>query len=203
MNVLGILGSPSAVSRSASLLQLAQAHLQPVAGSCTILALRSLPAGPLLIGDVGDPVLGEAVASVEAADVVIVATPIYKAAYSGLLKLFLDLLPADALRGKAVLPLASGGTMAHLLALEYTLKPVLAALGARHVLDAVYACDAQLPRHEALGYLPDAEIQQRIALSLQTLVERAEPQRERADAARQSRELLARAHAAAPSEEAS
>ena len=100
----------------------------------------------------------EAVASVHAADVVVVATPIYKAAYSGLLKTFLDLLPQDALRGKTVLPLATGGSAAHLLALDYALKPVLAALGARDILDGVFATDAQLVRAEAGRLRADAAL---------------------------------------------
>ena len=44
------------------------------------------------------------------------ATPIYKASYSGVLKAFLDLLPQFAFGGKVVLPLLTGGTAAHVLA---------------------------------------------------------------------------------------
>ncbi len=61
---------------------------------------------------------------------VVVATPIYKAAYTGGLKALFDILPQSALRGKTVLPLATGGSPAHLLAIDYALKPVLSALGA-------------------------------------------------------------------------
>lgn len=75
------------------------------------------------------PLIRQALAEVAQAHVVLIATPIYKAAYSGVLKAFLDLLPQDALRGKTVLPLATGGSIAHLLALDYALKPVLSALG--------------------------------------------------------------------------
>ena len=100
----------------------------------------------------------------------LVATPIYKAAYSGLLKLFLDVLPADALRGKTVLPLATGGSPAHLLALDYALKPVLGALGARHLLDSVYATDAQLPADGAGGFAPHAELVERLDRALRPLI---------------------------------
>ncbi|WP_437719533.1 NAD(P)H-dependent oxidoreductase [Sorangium sp. So ce448] len=47
---------------------------------------------------------------------VVIATPIYKASYTGALKAFLDLLPQFGLAGKAALPLATGGTLAHVLA---------------------------------------------------------------------------------------
>ena len=57
----------------------------------------------------------------------------YQAAYSGLLKVFLDLLPQFAFRGKAVLPIVTGGSPAHVLAVDYALRPVLANLGAAHI----------------------------------------------------------------------
>ena len=69
------------------------------------------------------------------------ATPVYKAAYSGLLKAFLDLLPSSALAEKGVLPIATAGSLAHCLVLEYALKPVLAALGASTFLPAVCLLD--------------------------------------------------------------
>ena len=78
------------------------------------------------------------------ADGLIVATPVYKAAYSGALKTLLDLLPERALEGKVVLPLATGGTVAHLLAVDYALKPVLSALKAQEILHGVFADDSQV-----------------------------------------------------------
>ncbi|MFD3658670.1 NADPH-dependent FMN reductase [Streptomyces sp. NPDC058620] len=96
-----------------------------------VLALRDLPAAPLLAADIHDPSLARAVSLVAEADALVVATPIYKAAYSGLLKTFLDLLLQHAFTGKPVLPLATGGSPAHALALDYALRPVLTALGAQ------------------------------------------------------------------------
>ncbi|MEU2561304.1 NAD(P)H-dependent oxidoreductase [Streptomyces longispororuber] len=58
------------------------------------------------------------------------ATPIHQATYSGLLKTFLDLLPQHAFTGRPVLPLATGGSPARVMALDYALRPVLTALGA-------------------------------------------------------------------------
>ena len=86
-------------------------------------------------------------------------------------------LDSLVLRGKTVLPLATGGSAAHLLALDYALKPVLSALGARHVLDAVFATDAQLQRHEAGGYVPEADLVARLDRAVAPLAPRrlAEP----------------------------
>jgi FMN reductase len=65
---------------------------------------------------------------------------VYKAAYTGLLKAFLDLLPQYALAGKTVLPLVTGGTSAHVLAVDYALRPVLASMGA-HVGQGYFLLD--------------------------------------------------------------
>jgi FMN reductase len=144
MSILTLSGSPSAASRSGHLL----AHLREVleaAGERTShLALRDLPAGPMLAARVDDPAIAAATLAVAQAEVVILATPVYKAAYSGLLKAFLDLLPQAGLRDKLVLPIATGGSLAHTLAIDYALRPVLSALGARHVLPGIFAVDQQI-----------------------------------------------------------
>ena len=60
------------------------------------------------------------------------------------LKALLDILPQAALGGKVVLPIATGGSSAHLLAIEYALKPVLSILGATDLLQGVYVVDKEL-----------------------------------------------------------
>lgn len=85
-----------------------------------------------------------AIELVELADAYLIATPVYRASYTGALKNFFDLLPSDPagrdpLRGKAVGLLASGGSDHHFLALEHQLRPLLAFFGAVTVARAVYA----------------------------------------------------------------
>lgn len=169
MHITSLSASPSERSRSAWLTQFALARLEGRGTQHDDILVRRLPAAALLAADLGDPAIAAAVQAVEQADLVIVGTPIYKAAYSGLLKVFLDLLPPDALRDKLVLPLATGGSPAHLLALDYALKPVLSALGARHVLDGVFATDAQLRRHEAGGFVPEPDLIARLDRALAPL----------------------------------
>ncbi len=83
--------------------------------------------------------LAAAVESVEAADALIVVTPIFSASYSGLFKTFFDVLPDDALQGKPVLIAATAGTARHSLALEHALRPLFAHLHAVVVPTAVFA----------------------------------------------------------------
>src|SRR5204862_8366052 len=79
-----------------------------------------------------------AIAVLTAAQVVVVATPVYRASYSGLLKVFFDLLAEDALADRVAVPIAVGGGAGHLLAIDHSLRPLLTSLGATVVPGGVY-----------------------------------------------------------------
>ncbi|WP_256105928.1 NADPH-dependent FMN reductase [Streptomyces sp. ODS05-4] len=145
-SVLALSGSPSAGSRTALVADHALRRLARDGHRVRHLAVRDLPAADLLAGRAAGAPLGDALAAVAEADGVIVATPVYKAAYTGLLKAFLDLLPQTGFAGKAVLPLATGGSLAHLLTIDYALRPVLSALGARHVVSGCFVLDGAVER---------------------------------------------------------
>lgn len=161
MNVLLLGGSPSAPSTTWRLQQLVGARLAALGHRTVALQVRELPAQALLRADTGDAAIAQAVARVAEADAIIVGTPVYKASFSGVLKLFLDLLPQDGLANKLVLPLATGGSQSHMLALDYALRPVLASLAPRHILPSIYATAAQLP-WDADKCMPVAAIAARI-----------------------------------------
>jgi SsuE family FMN reductase len=132
-SILSISASPQPVSSTFSLVTHVNRRLIAAGHTVRTLPVRTLPAAPLLVGDVTHPALIDAIAAVRDADALVVATPVYQSSYSGLLKVFLDLLPQFALRGKTVLPLATGGSAAHVLAVDYALRPLLSSLGAAHV----------------------------------------------------------------------
>jgi FMN reductase len=67
---------------------------------------------------------------VAAADVLVVASPTYKAAYTGLLKAFLDRYGSNGLAGVTAVPVLTIGAPLHALAVEHTLRPLLVELGA-------------------------------------------------------------------------
>ena len=172
MNILLISGSPTLPSRSAALLASFGEKLKGIAGiQTTTLSIRDLPPQSLLHADWNNAALAQAIALVDHADALVIATPIYKAAYSGLLKAFLGLLPQYGLRDKAVLPLASGGSPHHMLALDYALRPVLQSMGPRLVLPSVYATDAQITAQTLGGYQIGHDIQARLDESLALLTE--------------------------------
>jgi FMN reductase len=143
-SVLVLSGSPSAASRTAALAEHLAARLRRQGHVVRAVRVRDLPAEPLLAADTGDPAIAEVVDAIAGVDGVVVASPVYKAAYSGLLKALLDLLPQFALAGKVALPVVTGGSPAHVLAVDYALRPVLSALGAHHVVQGWFVLDRHI-----------------------------------------------------------
>ncbi|WP_342619849.1 NADPH-dependent FMN reductase [Rhodoferax sp. GW822-FHT02A01] len=173
MSVLLIAGSPSERSRTAALLDAAGQRLATRGALVERLRVRDLSPQALLLADFGHPSVSKAIGQVAQAQVVIVATPVYKAAYSGVLKVFLDLLPQDAFKGKTVLPLATGGSPNHMLALDYALRPVLQSLGARHILSGIFAVDSQVTLSPEGSYSLSPDISDRLDAAVTTLVTEA------------------------------
>lgn len=166
MLVVSLSGSPSLQSRSAGLLEWSRRWLSARGVEVVSFAVRDFVAEDLLHGRFDSPQVVELAERVRAADGLLVATPVYKAAYSGALKTLLDLLPERALAQQVVLPLATAGSPAHLLALDYALKPVLAALKAEEVLQGVFADDSQT-RYEDGRLLLAPELEQRLSNALE------------------------------------
>lgn len=170
MTALLIAGSPSERSRSAALLDAVAQRLQVRGAPVQRLHIRDLSPQALLLADTSHRSIAHALDAVAAASVLVVATPVYKAAYSGVLKVFLDLLAQTALKGKTVLPLATGGSPHHMLALDYALRPVLQSLGARHILPGIYATDAQVVLTPEGAYHVGAEISARLDDAVEQLI---------------------------------
>lgn len=171
MSILLVAGSPSERSRSAALLDGVSQRLGGRGPVIERLQIRDLSPQALLLGDASHRTVRAAADAVERATAIVVATPVYKAAYSGVLKVFLDLLPQTAFRDKVVLPLATGGSPNHMLALDYALRPVLQSLGARHILPGVYATDSQVTLLPEGGYHIAQEIAVRLHDAVVSLVQ--------------------------------
>ncbi|MCL6445852.1 MAG: NADPH-dependent FMN reductase [Alicyclobacillus sp.] len=163
-----ISGSLSERSRLEAVLTHLDRLLQEAGYSVVWIRARDIPPHELLSGMADSELLLEAQVRLAKAELVVVATPVYKASYTGLLKAFLDLLPQHSLSGKVVLPVAMGGTLAHLLMIDYALRPVLVALGAEQVLHGVYTLDSAVEWHGDAPHIRDRDVLQR----LETAVER-------------------------------
>jgi FMN reductase len=80
--------------------------------------------------------------SVRTATIVVASTPVYRATYSGLLKVFFDLLPVDGLAQKVAVAIATGGSPAHQLVIDHGLRPLFGSVGAVTVPTGIYGTDA-------------------------------------------------------------
>lgn len=168
-DILLISGSPTARSRSGALLEYAAERLGADGLSTELLSVRDYPAEDLILAKFDSPSFELTKRLVAEARGLIVATPVYKAAYTGSLKALLDILPQQALRNKTVLPVATGGTPAHLLVLDYALKPVLGALGASDILQGVFVTDDQIQLGKQNDLFVDDEVRARFDRELDSL----------------------------------
>jgi FMN reductase len=168
--VVTIEGSPCGSPRSAALLDYTNHLVRRCGAQAKAIPVRNLPAEDLLHARIGSEAIQNARALIDRGEGVIVMTPIRKSSYTGVLKAFLDLLPQDALAGKTVLPVATGGSCGHLLALDYALKPVLAALGACSVLRGVYITDSQIQFAHGGAVILDEDVDLRLKGALDELV---------------------------------
>ncbi len=127
--------SPTSKTRA-----LAEAALE-VGGGGHLIDLIALPADALL-GRRRDAAVDHAVAAASSASVLVLATPIYRATFSGTLKAFLDRFATDALAHTAVVLAATAGGPTHYLALDTGGRSVVASLGGWTVPTVVYATSA-------------------------------------------------------------
>lgn len=147
MSTAILVGNPKPRSRT---FHAAELVVEKLTGSPPDLAIDIADFGAALL-DWTDAEVAEAVAAIKAADLVIVASPTYKATYTGLLKLFLDRFEAGSLATVTAIPLMLGGDWRHSLAPEAFLKPVLAELGAASPTRGLFLLDSDYAESEVLA----------------------------------------------------
>lgn len=143
-----VIGNPKPLSRTRKVAEALGAHLfGPLAQATRVIDLASyrddILAWP---SDRMDAVNAE----VAACDVVIFASPTYKATYSGMLKAFLDRYPANGLSGVVALPLLTGADHNHAMGPDVNLAPLLTELGAIVPGRGVYFVISNLDRMDEI-----------------------------------------------------
>jgi FMN reductase len=84
--------------------------------------------------------------AVAACPLAVIASPTYKASYTGLLKAFLDWFSTTGLSGVTVIPVMVGAGAHHALAVEVHLRPVLVEIGATLPTRGLYVLESELDR---------------------------------------------------------
>jgi len=169
--ILTLCGSPLPGSRAGLLAAHLSQRLALQGHALDRLEVSELPAEVMFHARFEAPEVRQLAERVAAAQGLVIVSPVYKAAYTGALKVVLDLLPQYALEDKAVLPLMVGGSAAHLLAIDTALRPVLCSMGARFVAQGVYFTDAQLTRAEDDTLAIDPAVEPRLEAAVRAFVE--------------------------------
>jgi FMN reductase len=148
--IVVVSGNPRPGSRTLTLATAVGGAIAPRAGAAApaVVDVGALGAGLLTPGDAGT---AEAVAALREAEILVVATPTYKGSYTGILKVLLDQLPANALAGKRAVPVVTAGVAPQAAAAEQLLRQLLTELGAEVVDPGLPVVEAELPDSAAVA----------------------------------------------------
>jgi len=142
--IVAIVGNPKPASRTSVAAQLVAQRLADLVlggARCSLLDLAEY--GPHLL-TWGDTTVAELKTQVLEAKALVVATPTYKASFTGLLKLFLDQFDTGELHGVPTVALMTGGSTIHALAVDVHLVPVLVEIGASCPTRGVFLAGPQV-----------------------------------------------------------
>jgi FMN reductase len=175
LRVVGVSGSLHEPSRTTVLVQAIIDRLaEHVEVERTVVEVAALAPG--LAGavrrDQVSPDVQRALERIEAADVLVAASPVYRASFTGLFKHLFDFVEQYALVGTPVLVAATGGGERHALILEHQLRPLFGFFQALTLPVGVYASHADFVGQELVAPDVRARIAQAVDSSL-PLVEKA------------------------------
>jgi len=166
ISVVGVSGRPTRPSRTTALVQeVAETFAERVGGVATVIELAplltELGSGPFR-GDIG-PAARAALEAVEAADLIVVGSPAYRATYTGLFKLFFDHVGQHALVDKPIVLTATGGSDRHALLVEHQMRPLFGFFQALTVPLGIFANEGDFTDYR----VDSAELRSRIGTAVQ------------------------------------
>jgi len=145
-----VVGNPKAHSRTRAVAErvagaAAQAAglLDPAAEAETIDVIELADLGPQLF-DWSSAAVRTATEVLSSSTLAVIATPVYKATYTGLLKSFLDWFGQTGLAGVTVVPVMVGAAPQHALAVEVHLRPLLIEIGATMPTRGLFVLESEL-----------------------------------------------------------
>jgi FMN reductase len=143
VRITAVVGNPRPDSRTHGLARTLTAELARALPRATTAEVDLAVLGPRVL-DPADDGAAAAVAQVLGADILVVASPTYKATYTGLLKAFLDRLSTGSLAGKRAVPVLLGGAPNHQLAVDVHFTPLLLELGATVPARGLFVLESEL-----------------------------------------------------------
>ncbi|MBV9607858.1 MAG: NAD(P)H-dependent oxidoreductase [Solirubrobacterales bacterium] len=143
--IVTVVGNPRRDSRTHGLARTLAGALARELDSDAPVEVDLATLGPAVL-DPDDERANAAIDDVLAGEVLVIASPTYKATYSGLLKAFLDRLGTGALAGAAAVPVLLGGASNHQLAIDVHFVPLLFELGAQVPGRGLFVLEADVPQ---------------------------------------------------------
>ncbi|WP_245416262.1 NAD(P)H-dependent oxidoreductase [Microvirga sp. 17 mud 1-3] len=161
-HIVAISGSPTLRSRTRSLVTEIQRRIvqETGAGAGLVDIAELVPSLMVRTREQASPSLEDALASVERADLLVVASPVYKGSYTGLFKHFMDLVDYKSLAGVPVALLATGGSDRHALVIDHQLRPLFGFFNAQTLPTGVFLSDASFVD----GRIEDPALQRRLSV---------------------------------------
>ena len=165
--IVAVSGSLSVPSRTTTLAHaVAEQFAEPLGASVEIIELGNL------LGQLGGTHPGElgadaqaALAAVEAADVLIVGSPAYRATYTGIFKHFFDFVGQYALVDKPIVLTATGGSDRHALLVEHQMRPLFGFFQALTLPLGIFATEKDFEKTDGGYVITSDDLQKRIALT--------------------------------------
>ena len=180
LKVVAVSGSVQRPSRTLELVRALLARLEQ-ALPVEVRLIELSETGPQFAGALGREQLPQGVRddllAIENADLLIAASPTYRASYTGLFKHLFDFVDHRALEGVPVLLAATGGSDRHALVIDHQLRPLFAFFQAQTLPLGVYAAETDFDNYR----IASPALHERIALAVEralpTLALRAHPAR--------------------------
>jgi FMN reductase len=139
--VLFISGSPQPSSRSTRVAQAVADKLDTADIRVRRFGLSDFESSDLLYARSDSRAAQQYLEAVANASAVVFSSPVYKATYSGGLKLLIDLIPPDALRGKTVLAVASARIGRHFQSAQRAFDDLYRFFDVGFVIPPVFVLD--------------------------------------------------------------
>ncbi|RDV45424.1 FMN reductase [Leifsonia sp. ku-ls] len=179
LSVVGVSGSPTHPSRTTVLVdEVARSYAEATGGTARTIQLApllpELGAGPFR--NSLSPVVIDALEAVEAADILVVGSPAYRATYTGLFKLFFDHIGQYALIDKPIVLTATGGSDRHALLVEHQMRPLFGFFQSLTLPLGIYAAESDFADYEIRSEDLRARIDTAVSRTLPLIRSRIDPE---------------------------
>lgn len=143
LKIITVVGNPKVSSRTLRVAERIAERLARQVGGEQVASIDLAEFSDALL-DWTSPVVDELIEKVMMSDLLVIASPTFKATYTGLLKVFLDRFNAGSLLGRCAVPVMVAGAPHHGLAVETSLRPLLVELGATCITPGLCVLENEL-----------------------------------------------------------